>query len=360
MENQLNEENDTPGTPVLSPETLPVVQSSKLKYWQILVGLFLSIGSIYLAFQGVNLSQVLGAIPGALPVYIVLALIVSFATLAAKAARWRLLFNQQAPTFRRSFAIQNIGIFLNSIAPARLGDFIRAYLMGEENNQSKVFVLGTIVVEKIFDMFFIVISIVLLLPQVVFPNWVSKPSELTAIFVAIILFIGSLVAWKRDVVFLQIERWSKILPDRWQGWILRQIKNLLSSLECVRNTRQLINILVWSFLIWVLGFGTNLLVFWAMGLSLSFLPAIFLLIVLQVGVAVPSTPGRIGVFHYLTVLALSVFSIEKGPALSYGIILHLVVFVPLTLLGAYYIWEEKISWSRIMRTIALSKSRGKN
>jgi glycosyltransferase 2 family protein len=352
--------NDTLGIPVLSPETLPIKQSPKLEYWQILVGLALSIGSIYLAIQGVNLSQVLSAISGAIPVYIGLAVVVSFATLAAKAARWRLLFNQQAPTFQRSFAIQNIGIFLNSIVPARLGDFLRAYLMGEENNQSKVYVLGTIVVEKIFDMFFIVISIVLLLPQVVFPNWVSKPSELTAIFVVIILIIGSLVAWKREVVFHLMERWSKVLPHHWQGWILRQAGNLLSSLECVRNTRQLINILVWSFLIWALGFGTNLLVFWAMGLTLSFLPAIFLLIVLQVGVAVPSSPGRIGVFHYLTVLALSVFSIEKGPALSYGIVLHLVVFVPLTLLGAYYIWEEKISWSRIMRTIRLVKLRGKN
>ena len=355
----MKNENDLPDQPVM-PEEQPESQAPKMEYWQIILGLGLSIGSILLAFQGVNLSQVLSAIPGAIPGYIALALGASVATLVAKAVRWKYLFHQQPPTFNRSFAILNIGTFINSIVPARIGDLLRAYLMGEENNQSKVYVLGTIVVEKIFDMIFIVISIVILLPQVVFPTWVSEPSELTVALVVILIVIGGLMAWKKEAVFRQVEIWSKFLPGRWRGGIVRQINNLLTSLECVRNFKQLLNILFWTFLIWALGFGTNLLVFWAMGLPLYFLPSIFLLIVLQVGVAVPSSPGRIGVFHYLTVLALSVFLVDKGDALSCGIILHLIVYVPLTLLGAYYIWEEKISWSKIMKTVSLASIRGKN
>jgi hypothetical protein len=62
----------------------------------------------------------------------------------------------------------------------------------------------------------------------------------------------------------------------------------------------------------------------------------------------------------MTVLALSVFSIAREPALSCGIILHLIVYVPLTLIGAYYIWAEKISWSKLMKTIALATNWGKN
>ncbi|HEX7555019.1 MAG TPA: lysylphosphatidylglycerol synthase transmembrane domain-containing protein [Leptolinea sp.] len=356
----MNNEQDSPEQPVKMAEDQPVARAPKLEYWQILLGLTLSVGSIVLAFQGVNFSQVISTIPEAVPGYIALALVASVATLVAKAIRWRYLFHQKAPSFHSSFAIQNIGTFINSIVPARIGDLLRAYLMGEENDQSKVYVLGTIVVEKIFDMIFIVISIVLLLPQVVFPIWVSEPSEVTAILVMILIVIGGLIAWKREAVFQRIEIWSKYLPARFRQGILRQINNLLTSLECVRNFRQLMNIFIWTFLIWVFGFGTNLLVFWAMGLPLSFLPSIFLLVVLQVGVAVPSSPGRIGVFHYLTVLALSVFSIDKGVALSCGIILHLIVYVPLTVLGAYYIWEEKLSWSRIMKTVSLASFRGKN
>lgn len=342
--------------PVLSSSNTPVSSRN----WQILIGLTLSLGSLYLAFQDVPLSQILDVIPDLHPGYIALAGLASVATLLAKAVRWRLFFNRRAPTFQRSFAIQTIGMFVNSFAPARLGDLLRAYLLGEENDHSKVFVLGTIVVEKIFDMIFLVISMVLLLPQVVFPNWVSQPSEITAILLVMVMLVIGLIAWKKEQTLALIDRVDNRLPTRWNGWILRQLKNLLSSLECIRNFQQLAGILLWSAIIWALGFLTNVWVFWGMHLSLSFLPAIFLLVVLQVGVAVPSSPGRIGVFHYLTILALSVFAIEKGTALSCGIILHIIVYLPLTLLGAFFIWDEKMSWGKIVKIILPFSTRKKS
>ena len=344
--------------PVLNPD-LPAARPVKLDYWQILIGLIFSIGSIYLSFQGVQISQISAAFSEVNLWLVALAFAVSVITLVAKAFRWKLLFAQHPPTLQRSFAIQTIGIFLNSILPARLGDLLRAYMMGEEQSLSKMYVLGTIGVEKVFDLIFLVFSIFLLLPQVVFPTWVSRPSEYTAILVGVLIVIGSIIAWKREGFLRLFERFSIFLPGRWRGWVLRQIRNLLASLESVRNTRQLMAIFLWTLFIWILGFATNWLVFVALDLPLSFLPAIFLLVVLQVGVAVPSSPGRIGVFHYITVLALSVFSIAKEPALSCGIILHLIVYVPLTLLGAYYIWEEKISWSKLMKTITLATNWGK-
>jgi uncharacterized protein (TIRG00374 family) len=342
--------------PILSSPNMP----TSSRNWQVLIGLILSLGSLYLAFQGVPLSQILDVIPDLLLGYIALAWVASVATLLAKAVRWKLFFSQRPPTFHRSFAIQTIGMFVNSFAPARLGDLLRAYLLGEENDHSKVFVLGTIVVEKIFDMVFLVISMALLLPQVVFPNWVSQPSEVTAILLVLVVLIITLIAWKKEQTLTLIDRIDRRLPTRWNGWILRQLKNLLSSLECIRNFRQLAGIILWSAIIWALGFLTNILVFWGMHLPLSFLPAIFLLVVLQVGVAVPSSPGRIGVFHYLTVLALSVFAIEKGPALSCGIILHIIVYLPLTLLGAFFIWDEKMSWGKIVNFILPNSTRKKS
>jgi uncharacterized protein (TIRG00374 family) len=347
----LKQNSDLPDRPFLEPQPVLVSRRSRFDYWQIILGLVLSLGSLYLAFQGVQFSQIVGAVPSVNPALLMLALLASIATLLAKGSRWILLFNQRPPSFRRSFTIQTIGIFLNSIAPARLGDLLRSYLMGEEEKHSKVFVLGTIVVEKVFDMFFLVVSMVILLPKVVFPNWVSEPSELTAILLAGLILVCGLILWKRDRFLGLLEQVSIVFPGRIRGWMLRQLKNLVDSLECVRNPRQLAGILAWSFLIWLLGFGTNLLVFWAMGLTVTSLAAIFLLVVLQVGVAVPSSPGRIGVFHYLTVLALSLFSVPKEAALGIGIILHLVVYVPLFLLGAYFIWSEKLTWGNIMRIV---------
>jgi hypothetical protein len=91
-----------------------------------------------------------------------------------------------------------------------------------------------------------------------------------------------------------------------------------------------------------MGILGNYVVFLALGLSLSFTAALFLLVVLQVGTAVPSVPGKLGVFQYLCILALAPFGVGKSSALSYSVLLYLVAFGPLLLLGAFFIWWEGI------------------
>ena len=322
----------------------------KLGNWQLWLGLLVSLGALYLAFREINFSLLWQAFSQVGLGWLGLAFLVSVLTLVAKAARWRVLFTQGMPPMRRSFAIQMISIFLNNIMPARLGDLIRAYLMGEENSDSKVYVLGTIVVEKVFDLFFLILSVVLLLTQMALPDWVSKPSEMTAIVLLVMIPMFFFLSWKSAWVLKVLNRFSFLIPSPWRAWVLRQAQHALASLDIVRQPKLLIQFLSWSFLIWVMGFFSNLLVFWAMGLKLDVWAAIFLLVVLQVGVAVPSSPGRIGVFHYLTVLSLSVFAVQKETALGAGVILHLVVFIPIAVFGAWYLWQEKIPWTKLSQT----------
>jgi hypothetical protein len=70
----------------------------------------------------------------------------------------------------------------------------------------------------------------------------------------------------------------------------------------------------------------------------------------MIGISVPSSPGKFGVFHYLTVLALSVFDVPKEIAFSYGTLLHLVVYLPNVVLGGLFLWQEKISRDLISKT----------
>jgi hypothetical protein len=82
---------------------------------------------------------------------------------------------------------------------------------------------------------------------------------------------------------------------------------------------------------------TNLLLFKAFHLQLSFWAAIFLLLAVQVGNIPPSAPGKIGIFEYAVILALAVFDVPKSQALSFGILLHVVAFLPKILLGMVFI-----------------------
>jgi hypothetical protein len=52
----------------------------------------------------------------------------------------------------------------------------------------------------------------------------------------------------------------------------------------------------------------------------------------------------------VVVATLALAGIAAGPALSYAVILHLVVFGPQIVLGLAFLWRESIDFRRIIRT----------
>ena len=92
--------------------------------------------------------------------------------------------------------------------------------------------------------------------------------------------------------------------------------------------------------IWLVAGLTNYLLLLAFDLPASPLIAVFLLVVLQAGVAVPSTPGKIGVFHYLCMIGLSVFGVPPTVGLAYGLTLHALV------VGGVSVWAAIAMWRR--------------
>ena len=108
---------------------------------------------------------------------------------------------------------------------------------------------------------------------------------------------------------------------------------MVSGLGSLRDVRMVLFACAWSAAVWGLAAGTNYLLFLAFGLPLSFGAALFLLVILHVGVAPPSSPGKLGVFHVLVVLSLESLGIGRSTALVYGAVLHAIVYGPQIVLG---------------------------
>lgn len=80
---------------------------------------------------------------------------------------------------------------------------------------------------------------------------------------------------------------------------------------------------------------TNLLVLQSFGLPVPAIAAMVLLVVLQIGTAVVSVPGNIGVFHYFTVLTLAAWDVPRPTALATAVVLHIVSLGPKIVLAAF-------------------------
>jgi hypothetical protein len=104
-------------------------------------------------------------------------------------------------------------------------------------------------------------------------------------------------------------------------------------------------------LIWAMTVLLNQLLLWSLGIEVPLVAPLLLLVVLQVGVRVPSSPGSIGVFHYLSVLTLALFGVDKDLAFAYGVLLHLVTYLPPSLLGVVYLAKSGYSLRRLRQAV---------
>jgi uncharacterized membrane protein YbhN (UPF0104 family) len=268
---------------------------------------------------------------------VIAALLLNLASVLLRTARWRLMFRaRRVPSFKRLVAALLVGQAVNVLAPARLGDLARATLAG---TGEAAYTLGTLVVEIALDLLMLVALVLLLLSQVTLPAWWRGSGQaLVAASAMALAAVVALVVGRRWVA-RALERLAARWRHPWMQRALAVAGQLLLSLDTLGRPAQLLPALGWSVLIWTLYGAVNCTLLGAVGERPSVLAALFLLAVLQLGVAVPSSPGRLGVFHYLCVQALAVFGVYGPQALSYAVILHLIsVVVPMTM-GAALAWR---------------------
>jgi uncharacterized protein (TIRG00374 family) len=258
-------------------------------------------------------------------------------TVPLRAARWRLLFPpQRPPGWGRLMAALLIGQAVNQIAPARLGDLARATFVGSEPT---VFVLGTQMIQVAVDLLMTVLLVTVLLFQTALPDWwrgsalAVAATASAAVAVVGLLFVvrAPLMAWLHRIA----PRWPFPLVQR----LLALIELFLGSLDALQRPAAMLSVLAWSAALWIVYGLTNYAVMVAVGAAAPLLAAYFVLVVLQLGVAVPSSPGRIGVFHYLSVQALAVFAVPRAQAVSFAIVLHLIAVVLPMLAGGVLAWR---------------------
>jgi uncharacterized protein (TIRG00374 family) len=303
---------------------------------QIVAGFVIGTATLVLAVRGVDWPAVGNALLHARPGMVALALASVVLAVMLSVVRWRLLFAPgQADLRWRSLAgAILIGQTLNIVIPARVGELARIYLVGSREAVSKSRVTATIVVEKVADLAIFAVSIGLLLIGMTMPEWMSR-SGVALIGTAAVLVIATvaLTFWSEALLRI-IERLASHLPLRIREAIVRIAAAALGALHSLRDWRLGLAIWMLSAAIFFVSIATNYLVLAAMGLALPPVAALFLTIVLRIGVAPPSLPGRLGLFQYLIVLALAMFGVNRTAALSFSFALYAVAVVPILIAGS--------------------------
>ena len=334
--------NDTASAAASAPEERQVVTRLR-RTVRILLGTLISLCCLVLVLRGVQWDVVAGALGNMRLLFLVAAVAVEFLTFWAIAARWQRLFGPHAsPAQSRLFGILTIAQLVNGVLPAKLGPLVRAYLAGRGESEGAAFALSTIAGEKLLEGTSLLIIGIGLLPLVPLAEWLRPATWVGA---AVLLVALGLVLWaaaRRDIS----DRWMQTVLGRWPR-LLDAAQSALAALDVWRDWRAMLVLAGWSLLIWAMTACLNQLLLWCLGIDVPLVAPLLLLVVLQIGVRVPSSPGSIGVFHYLSVATLGLFGVERELALSYGVVLHLVTYLPPSLLGVVYLGRYGYSLGRL-------------
>ena len=319
-------------------------QQANIRGVKVAVGTVISLLFLWLAFRNVPISQIISVFSQLNWGFMALALGLTIAGTLARAARWKLLYypDHKALNGLRLAEALFISQMLNIVIPARLGEISRFQFMSHFESRSRALTLGTIVLEKGLDVLALLVIMFLVPVSVSLPSWFQDSRGSLVAFVIAFFGTSLILSYGKDRLLALFESIVGFLPNKWRARLRQAVTLALGSLDVLRSPLIGLQLQGWSFLIWSMGILVNYIVFLAIGLSLPFVAALFLLVVLQVGTAVPSVPGKLGIFQYLCIMALAPFGVEKSSALSYSVLLYFVAFGPLLILGTFFTWWEGI------------------
>lgn len=314
------------------------------------LGVLFGLACLFLALYGIDLEQVVASLRTTNLAWVAIAVLLVFITVLFKAVRWRYLLrvdSTQAQTSQelsipRLTSIWLAGVTLNLALPApRSGDLARAYLAGEAGQTSKSLVLGTVAAEKLLDLVMLALCLLVLVPVVAMPAELAARRVPVAGFTVALVAVVFLVLWQRNRLLGWFQRVLSRFPSRWSLSLQGSAERAVQGLEALRRPRLLLAVSFLSVLIWFLATAVNYAVFLALDLPPSWAQSLFVLVVLQAGVILPSTPGKVGVFQILCRWALGIFGYPPSIGLSYGIVLYLVAPVSQMIMGALtLLWES--------------------
>lgn len=317
-----------------------------MKKISILAGIFFSGVLLALLFFRIDFSRFILAFYSVDYGYVLPIILIVYFGCYLRALRWRWIMKpiKDVPAGSLFPAIV-IGYMANSLLPARMGEFIRAHVIGRREGISRAASFATIVVERLFDGLSILVILVAVL------CWISIPVKgallaaggsalLLYVFVIAVVLAGN---YKRDLVFRMLRIIFCFLPEAYQQKMLRVIESLAEGFEIVERGHHLFVIAVYSFLIWLITAAGIYAMAIAFGYHLPYSAAVFILVLLTFAVMLPSAPGFMGTFHAGMVYGLMVFGVPREVALSMAVLYHGLGLLPIVLLGLYYLWKEKIS-----------------
>lgn len=294
------------------------------------VGFPASVALLLLSLRHLDANALQASLRAADPRALALAVCTISMVYPIQAARWRLISMASPPLPFRRFVDWVLGaIAINNVVPGRPGDLLRAEWLSRGARMPRTPALASVAVDRGMDVVALVVALALTYPAVNHALWLNR-LEIVAALVGVLvamLFVAAIVYARRGRVS-QSGRVRRVLANAG-----REAGNRLHGRRGLGAA--LLTVIAWG--TWAL---SAWLVASALGIALTPREIVFVTAVLNLGVAVPSSPGYIGTYQWLGVSALGLLGVDHTEAFAFSILMHASWFIPTTLAGVVLVLRK--------------------
>ena len=273
-------------------------------------------------------------------------------SLCTRAARWQVYFlPKRRVGFNPLLGTLAISYMASTFLPLRAGELVRAVFLGQREHIPIPVVVGTILLEKLFDFLAIGVMLALLLALTPLPAAAQvAAASITSVILFGFAFVVALAIWRRPTLMF-VGMVEKALPFGVGPRLRLQqaASDFAEGTDSLKVPALWVGLLGWTLVTWLFSIGSTWAGVLALGVPLG-LPAVLLVVVLtSTGQAVPSSPGYVGVYHAASVLALTYFGVDPATALGVALITHAFSYGTLVVSGMVALWTGGYSFDDLLR-----------
>ena len=297
-------------------------------------GFALAAAALYASVVNVEWAACLAAVRGARMFWIVVAAASVLVTVGFVTTRWaRLLGLGVTTSWWSLWSPVVIGQAVNIVFPLRFGEGARVAVTCAETGLPLGRVMVAMAIERALDVGAFGAIVVLLIVAGRLPTVFGGVLPLTlALMLATMAGVAVVVRFMPPI--LNTLRRRNASPSGLIAWLDRQVTGVRTGWQDISRSTSLWPLVLLTALALLSSASANWLVFLAFALPVPPVAALVLLAVLQIGTAIVSVPGNIGVFQYLTITTLAAWGVPPPTGLAVAIVLHVVTLGPRVALGA--------------------------
>jgi uncharacterized protein (TIRG00374 family) len=314
-------------------------------------GIAISAFFLFLLFRKIDFDKLAAAFREMDYRFILPALLLTFVSYYLRAVRWKfLLLPIKRTRLANLFPSTLIGYMANNLLPARLGEFVRAYSLGQKEHIGTSAVFASLVVDRLCDGFTVLLVLLITFFTIRLPagmeqiqgGLVTGGYVTFALYLLVLAFLA-LLKRRTDWTVRLVARLVTPVSAGFAEKLVTQMRFFISGIRIPTDPVGVTAIIVSSILIWAGCIWPVDLVLRSFGVVLPIAASMFIMVFLVFAVMVPASPGYVGTYHFACVTALSAFEIGSEKALSIALVIHGLSFFPVIAAGLFCLWRDKMS-----------------